>query len=90
MISFQVGKNIAVAVLAEQHQTMRFWGITIGWFGFGLTWFSHITVAEFHADHGRSSSGEEPDDPDCPCRATKSEQECAAQGCGFCIWGMKR
>lgn len=34
--------------------------------------------------HGKSSDGETPDDPDCPCRGGKGQAECAYQGCGFC------
>lgn len=38
-----------------------------------------------HTLHGRWSEGADgPDDPDCPCRATARQVECAAEGCGFC------
>lgn len=37
-----------------------------------------------HSEHGRSSDGDGPDDPDCPCRETEKEAECASRGCGFC------
>lgn len=31
-----------------------------------------------HEGHGAE------DTPDCPCRATDKQEECAALGCGFC------
>ncbi len=37
-----------------------------------------------HSDHGRDDTGNGPADPDCPCRATPNELECAETGCGFC------
>lgn len=37
-----------------------------------------------HLDHGKSSDGQEPDEPDCSCRGTEYQRECAWQGCGFC------
>lgn len=36
-----------------------------------------------HDDHGRGDENG-PDHPDCPCRATPRETECAQAGCGFC------
>jgi hypothetical protein len=44
-----------------------------------LLWGAHD-----HREHGRSSDGHGPDDPDCPCRGHHPEAECALQGCGFC------
>jgi hypothetical protein len=41
-------------------------------------------IAQLHAEHGKSSSGEDPDDPDCICRDTKLQKSCASMGCGFC------
>lgn len=39
-----------------------------------------------HEDHGRQCdpSGE-PYDPDCPCRGSMLQKQCAADGCGFCV-----
>lgn len=37
-----------------------------------------------HHAHGRGTADAGPDDPDCPCRATPRQAECAAAGCGFC------
>lgn len=49
------------------------------------TWLKHL-------DHGVCSEHNlhwckedcEPDDPDCPCRGTENQRQCAYQGCGFC------
>jgi hypothetical protein len=38
-----------------------------------------------HADHGRGTVENGPDDPDCPCRGTSRQGECSANGCGFCL-----
>lgn len=40
--------------------------------------------AASHADHGRGSPDDGPDDSDCPCRGTVQQAECADSGCGFC------
>lgn len=37
-----------------------------------------------HRDHGRGDPEHGPDDPDCTCRGTTKEIECAKAGCGFC------
>lgn len=37
-----------------------------------------------HANHGRGSATDGPNEPDCPCRGTGEEAECANAGCGFC------
>lgn len=37
-----------------------------------------------HGDHGRGSIEQGPDDPDCPCRGTTDQLDCALAGCGFC------
>lgn len=42
-------------------------------------------VRGVHAQHGRSEPGSGPDDPDCSCRATSKQTECADAGCGFCV-----
>lgn len=36
-----------------------------------------------HSQHGRGDQ-DGPEDPDCVCRGTNLETECAAEGCGFC------
>lgn len=41
-------------------------------------------AAEKHKDHGRGTEEHGPDDPDCPCRGTENQFECAVYGCGFC------
>jgi hypothetical protein len=45
--SIHLGNPIVVARLLPQHKTMRFWGVTVGWFGIGVMWFSHVTEEEF-------------------------------------------
>lgn len=37
-----------------------------------------------HASHGRGTADDGPEDPDCPCRGTSEQEECAKAGCGFC------
>lgn len=37
-----------------------------------------------HSEHGRGNADDGPDDPDCPCRDTPQQTECAGTGCGFC------
>jgi hypothetical protein len=37
-----------------------------------------------HSEHGRGNDDHGPDDPDCPCRGTLDEKQCADSGCGFC------
>lgn len=37
-----------------------------------------------HADHGRGTVEEGPNDPDCSCRGTEDQEVCAMSGCGFC------
>lgn len=37
-----------------------------------------------HADHGRGTPEDGPEDCDCPCRSTPDQGACAAAGCGFC------
>jgi len=39
--------------------------------------------AALHSDHGRGDQ-DGPDDPDCICRGTDRQSECARFGCGFC------
>ncbi|HEU0298865.1 MAG TPA: hypothetical protein VFR37_05405 [Longimicrobium sp.] len=42
-----------------------------------------------HAGHGRGNE-DGPFEPDCGCRGTALERECASAGCGFCSrspWG---
>jgi hypothetical protein len=43
----------------------------------------HLNVQDPHRNHGR---GDEhgPEDPDCTCRGTDKQKECAVAGCGFC------
>ena len=42
-------------------------------------------VFRAHAGHGLGTADDGPVDPDCPCRATPREAECATAGqCGFC------
>lgn len=41
--------------------------------------------APAHADHGRGTPEDGPDDGDCPCRTTQDQGACAAAGCGFCL-----
>jgi len=52
-------------------------------------WFAHLDVlvapADEHADHGRGTYEYGPEDPDCPCRATENQSDCALAGCGFCV-----
>lgn len=36
-----------------------------------------------HEQHGRGDE-DGPYDPDCKCRGTENQKECAAAGCGFC------
>lgn len=42
-------------------------------------------IAEEHRGHGSGDAESGPDDPDCPCRPTAKREECAGQGCGFCL-----
>lgn len=37
-----------------------------------------------HADHGRGTPEDGPEDCDCPCRSTPDQDACAAAWCGFC------
>jgi hypothetical protein len=37
-----------------------------------------------HSDCGRGDE-DGPFDPDCTCRGTDKQKECAEQGCGFCV-----
>jgi hypothetical protein len=36
-----------------------------------------------HSTHGRGDE-DGPFDPDCPCRGSDKQEECAKAGCGFC------
>lgn len=37
-----------------------------------------------HLLHGEGNWSEGPSAPDCACRGTHREADCAAEGCGFC------
>jgi len=40
-------------------------------------------AANPHATHGLGTA-DGPDEPDCPCRGTTEQDQCAIAGCGFC------
>lgn len=44
----------------------------------------YMLLAPEHLGHGNGDEESGPDDPDCPCRATDKQKECALSGCGFC------
>lgn len=47
-------------------------------------WWADTEEDRKHRSHGRGNKEEGPDDPDCPCRETDGQADCAAAGCGFC------
>ncbi len=43
-----------------------------------------VRRAKRHVGHGSGTALDGPDAPDCPCRGTDKQAECAFEGCGFC------
>ncbi len=46
--------------------------------------FWDVDERRYHKDCGKGTSDAGPEHPDCACRATEKQSECAAAGCGFC------
>ena len=49
----------------------------------------HARLQAMHTNHGVGSEEGGPDDPDCSCRGTTHQTECANHGCGFCLAATK-
>ena len=49
----------------------------------------HARLQAMHTNHGVGSEEGGPDDPDCSCRGTTHQTECARHGCGFCLAATK-
>lgn len=48
-------------------------------------WLLGGHMSNEHTHHGRGTPESGPEDPDCPCRSTILQVECAKTGCGFCV-----